>query len=157
MAYGRQVLGTAGTSVEVSADGSPKAKIGGITLDWTAFAPVAGADVTLADGVTVRVGERFARYGQVVARITATGRYGPFDPAAAGTGREALVRGDSFILNRTALENRPADEHPEAIYGGRMWLARIIQAGTGTASLAAGPTRAALEAAFPEMQPVTGN
>lgn len=155
MGFGRVPLGTVGSSVTVSADGSPMAKIGGITIDWSTVAAVTGSDVTLNDGMVVKVGEKYLRYGQVVTKITASGQYGPYDPAAAD-GRQTLTVGEAFILNRTALEAEPADQHPEAIYGGRAWLARIIQVGTGTASLAAGPTLANLKATFPQLQHVTG-
>jgi len=152
MGYGRQVLGTVGSGVELSVDGKPLAKTGGITLDWSAFAAVSGSDVTLPDGVVVKVGEKYAKTGQVVCKITSSGKYGPFDPAATSTGRESLVQGSCFMLNRPAFANEPADEHPEAVYGGKLWLDRVVQVGTGTASLAAGPTLSALRTAFPQAQ-----
>jgi hypothetical protein len=155
MGYGRQTLGTVGSNVEVSADGAPECKIGGVTIDWATVAAVAGADVTYNDGVTVKVGEKALRYGQVINLITASGKYGPFDPAAAD-GRQTLGD-DVYVLNRTALANEPVDEYPQAIYGGRVWLARIIQSGVGAASLAAGPTLAALKGALPRLKFVTGN
>jgi hypothetical protein len=147
MPFGRTVLGTVGTTIQLSADGEPKAKAGGVTLDWASFAAV-GADTTVNDGVVVPAGAKYARYGQLITRITASGRYGPYDPAAAD-GRQLLVRGQAFLVNRTVLNNDPRGEYPEAIEGGRVWKARLIQAGTGTASLAAGPTLANLEATFP--------
>lgn len=151
MGYGRQVLGTVGTSIEVSADGHPEAKVGGVTIDAATVAAVAGADVALEDGITIKIGEKYLRYGQVLTKITASGKYGPYDPAAAD-GRQTLVRGQCFIANRTALLGDPKDEYPEAIEGGRVWLARIIQSGVATATVALGPTRAALETAFPRLQ-----
>lgn len=156
MAYGRATLDRIGSSIELSADGQPEAKAIGATIAWGTVAAVAGADVTWADGVTVKVGERGLRYGQVLCRITTAGadfgKYGPFDPAAAGTGRDTLRRGECYLLNRSALGNEPLDEYPEAIEGGRVWRARLIQSGAGPASLAAGPLLADLLAAFPTLK-----
>lgn len=155
MGYGRESFGTTiGTSVELSADGKPEPKVGGVTIDWATVAAVSGSDVTWADGVTVKVGEKGLRYGQVITKITASGKYGPYDPAA-GDGRQTLTRGECFLLNRSALADNALDEHPEAIEGGRVWRARLIQVGTGTASLAAGPTLANLLTAFPRLQLVS--
>jgi hypothetical protein len=151
MAYGRQQLGTIGTSIQVSADGEPVPKMAGVTLDWTTFATVTGSDVTIADGLVIKIGQQYGRFGLVICKITTGGKYGPYDPAAAD-GRQTPVRGQCYVLNRTAIASEPADEYPEVIEGGRVWLARIIQAGTGTASLAAGPTRAVLDALFPDFR-----
>lgn len=151
MAYGRQVLGTLGTTIQVSADGYPGAKMAGVTIDWSKVAAVTGSDVTLADGVVVKVGEKYLRYGQVVTKVTTGGKYGPYDPAG-GDGRELLVRGRAFVVNRTALANEPADEHPEVIEAGRVWRDRIIQSEAATHTLALGPTFAELTATFPELR-----
>ncbi len=238
MGYGRRVIGTIGSSIEVSADGRPEAKTGGVTIDWPTIVAVSGADVALDDGITVPIGEKYLRYGQVVCLVTggeittltitagsgnvtvtvngqtatvafdatagtidtalealstvgvggvavtgttpnytltwasslgdvavsATGAtvattsvggrtnlYGPYDPAAVD-GRQTLTRGQCFILNRTALHIEPLDDYPEAIEGGKVWLARILQSGLATHTLAAGPTKAELLAAFPRLQ-----
>jgi hypothetical protein len=47
-----------------------------------------------------------------------------------------------------------ASNHPPVIHGGECWIDRVIQSGTGTHSLAAGPTLAELLAAFPSLHPV---
>lgn len=151
MAYGRQVLGTVGTSIQVSADGKPVPKLAGVTIDWSTVAAVSGSDVTVGDGVVVKIGDKYLRYGQVITRITASGKYGPYD-SAASDGRELMVRGRAFILNKTVTSTEPADDHPEAIEGGRVWRARLIQAEAGTASLAAGPTFANLNLMFPDLR-----
>lgn len=141
-------MGTVGGYLQVTADGAPLAKVAGVTLDWATFAAVSGTDVTLNDGQVIKVGEKFARYGQVIAQITASGKYGPHDPAASD-GRQTLAKGKAYVLNRTALQSEPMDEYPEAIEGGRVFRARLLQVGTGTASLAAGPTMATIETTFP--------
>lgn len=87
---------------------------------------------------------------------SATGKYGPYDPAATD-GRQTLTRGECYVLNQTAFEVNPltgvfstAKDHPAVFDGGTVWKARVI-ATTGTHSLAAGPTFTEFEAAFPRI------
>lgn len=83
------------------------------------------------------------------------GKYGPYDPAATD-GRQLLTRGECFILNRTVLQQNPVGlnvhntDSPAVFEGGRVWKARILMT-TGAHSLAAGPTVAEFEAAFPRV------
>lgn len=87
---------------------------------------------------------------------TTGGYYGPYDPAATD-GRQTLLRGDCFVLDETVLQYDTAtaalgaatDQTGGAIEGGDVYLARIIQSGTAAHTLALGPTRAELDAAFP--------
>ncbi len=154
MGVGRQVLGTIGGYNQVTADGRPVAKVAGVTLAWELFAAVAGAAVTLVDGQVIAIGEKYARYGQVIVQATSgtyIGKWGPYDSAATD-GRQTMVRGTTYVVNRTAVNSEPMDDYPEAIEGGRVFLAKILQSGVGAASLAAGPTRANLDAAFPDFQ-----
>jgi hypothetical protein len=80
--------------------------------------------------------------------------FGPFDPSATD-GRAVLHRGDIGIVERTIVYggslglNEVDDTHIGLIVGGHVWGGVIIQSGTNTHSLAAGPTRAELEAACP--------
>ena len=242
MGVGRQALGTIGGYLQLSADGAPLAKAGGITIDWDTVAAVSGSDVTLNDGRVIKVGEKFLRYGQTVVKMTGgeintltlaggasgdtftltvggettaaiaydanaaaidaalelldtvgtggvtvsgttpnfvltfapalgdvtvsgtgtgmtatiattnvggrDGMVGPFDPAAID-GRQTLVRGRAWVLNRTALEVEPMDDYAEAIEGGRIWRARLIQSEAATHTLADGPTFAEILATFP--------
>ena len=152
MAYGRQVLGTLGGNLEVTADGSPVAKAAGVTIDWSTVTAVSGSDVTLNDGQVIPIGSKYLRYGQVITKITSGGKYGPYDPADAAGGRDLLVRCRAFIVNRTAVNTEPADEHPEVIEGGRVYRARIIQSEAATHTLALGPTFAELNATFPDLR-----
>lgn len=142
------MLGTVGLGIQVTADGRPRPKTGGVTIDWSTVAAVSGADVTLNDGVIIPIGRKYLRYGQIITEITTGGKYGPYDPAAAD-GRQTLARGKCWIVNRTVTDNDPKGDHPEAIDGGTVFQARLIQVGAGTRSLAAGPTLAEFEAAFP--------
>jgi hypothetical protein len=155
--YGRNLLTTDVIApTRVTTDGEPEYKTGGITIDWSTVAAVAGSDVNLPDGSIIRVGTKYLRYGQVVTKITATGKFGPYDSAAAD-GRQLLARGDAFILDETFTEfsagiagiSTRNDQVGSAIEGGSLFVNRVLNSGGGAASLAAGPTLAALEAAFP--------
>jgi hypothetical protein len=222
--YGRQLVGTStGIPIHISADGDPEYKTGGITLDWNTV-PAVAVDTVLGDGVTIPAGQKGLEYGTIVSRITASGKYGPFTPTAAGTtlngatlvgattivvasaagivpgdtitidtagnletrtvtavagttvtvtpaltlahangvavakpddGRQTLRRGESFILDETVLQNGPlsfgagATDHPDVLFGGRVWKARIKMGGANQ------PTQAAVEAAFPRLVWVT--
>lgn len=81
--FGRELLDNVGGSIQLTADGRPEFKAGGITFDWEKVDAVTGTDVTYEDGVLVRVGEKAVRYGQVVTLIgeaevqTATWTGGP--------------------------------------------------------------------------------
>jgi hypothetical protein len=153
--FGLQEWGNTGRILQVTADGNPRWHTS-ITLDWSVVAAVAGAAVNINDGFMVQVGQKYLRYGQVLTRITANGKWGPFDPAA-GDGRQLLVRNRVRILNESLVDNgvwpgygpRPNNEVVGAMTGGRLRLARIIQAGVAAASLAAGPQLASLEGALP--------
>jgi hypothetical protein len=153
--YGRTQLTKTGRDVEVIADGDySRMKSGGVTLDVATIAAVAGAPATLTDDTVVPVGKKYLRFGQILARITATGLYGPFDPAAAD-GRQTLARGSCFLPNQTWLDDPgtgllASSLHPAVFDGGHVWRDRLLIT-TGAASLAAGPTVAAFEAAFPEV------
>ena len=154
--YGRQVLTKTGRDVMVLADlEGAQEKVGGITVDWASVAAAIAA-ATLTDQTPVAIGEKVLRFGQIVCEITASGKYGPYDPAATD-GRQTFARGKCWILNRTVKENgfgavintSPTD-HPQVFDGGTVWKPRLIMT-TGAASLANGPTVANFEAAFPRI------
>jgi hypothetical protein len=67
--FGPRTLGTTPSTLEVSADGRPEVKIGGVTVDWSTVTAVSGSAVTLLDGTEIAVGEKYLRYGQVITRI----------------------------------------------------------------------------------------
>jgi hypothetical protein len=156
--YGRRILDTFGRSLQLTADGFPEMKHGGVTVDWAAtVTAVAGADVTWLDSFVVKIGEKGLRYGQVLTLITSVvggsviGKYGPYDPAATD-GRQTLTRGSCFLVNESIHENMNASDHPPVLEGGLVYASRLIQSGVGAASLAAGPTLANLLAAFPRLR-----
>lgn len=85
--------------------------------------------------------------------------FGPFDSTATD-GRQNVVRGDVFILNRTMVMGGSLqlpfvdDVHTSGcVIGGRVWRPKVI-ATDGTRSAAAGPTWTELMAALPEIYPV---
>ena len=46
--YGRRTLGSTGVAIQVSADGSPEWKAGGVTIDWATVTAEAGRPRRLA-------------------------------------------------------------------------------------------------------------
>lgn len=87
---------------------------------------------------------------------TTGGYFGPFDPTATD-GRQTLTRGQCFILDQTILQYSSGsanlsvsnDQIGGVFDGGGVSIDRIIQSGTASHSLAAGPTLAEFLAAFP--------
>lgn len=71
MPYGRTLLTNSILNpTRVSADGNPRYKVGGITLDLTTLpAAVSGSDVTLPDGSIIKIGAQYLRYGQVLTQL----------------------------------------------------------------------------------------
>jgi hypothetical protein len=69
--YGRQLLKNSGAGIEVSYDGRPEWKAGGLTIDWSTVAAIAGADYTIPlDLEVVPIGQKYLRYGQVLTKIS---------------------------------------------------------------------------------------
>lgn len=144
-----------------SFDGRPQYKPGGVTIDWstvTATGSNSGSVNTLGDGSTIVGVVKVLRYGQVLTKITASGKFGPYDSAAAD-GRQTLTRGEAFILDETLTEyatgmagNSVVNDQVGGVFDtGTVFLDRVIQSGTNTASLSAGPTKTNFLAAFPSV------
>jgi hypothetical protein len=247
-------LATVGSSISIVADGDPITKPGGMTLAWGLVAAVSGSDVTYLDGITVAVGDKALRYGQlmcevtqyevdtitlgggytggtfpvtvvvngvsrttpqlaynasaatvqaavealdnvgpgavsvsyasnvftftfnipgtisistsaasltggtptaVAAEVTAStaysGQFGPYDPSATD-GRQTMTRGKCFWIMRTVQESDRGSAYAAGLEGGRVFLERLIQSGVASASLAAGPTLANVNTAFPGLR-----
>src|SRR5262252_9018809 len=103
--YGRELLQSTGYAIQVTADGAPHWKSGGITIDWSTVV-AAGSDTTLPDGVVILAGQKGLQFGQVMCRISANGMYGPF-LSGATDGRQTLTQDQCFILNTSILQNGP--------------------------------------------------
>lgn len=129
---------------QVLADGSDADwKTGGVTIDWpTVTAPV--ADVTLADGEVIPAGTKFIAFGETLARITASGKFG-LHRTDALDGRQNRVAGDCYVINKTVREDEDASDHPGVFDGGRVWEARLVAGGANQATLAQ------IKAAFPRL------
>lgn len=89
---------------------------------------------------------------------TEGGMIGPYDPSASD-GRQTLAIGSVGILNETIVQGGLFGittfntTQTGLLEGGHVYLPRVIQAGTGSASLAAGPTLASLLAVMPRLTP----
>jgi hypothetical protein len=142
--YGQNTIATLGRRLQVSADGVPRWKAGGVTVDWSTVTAVS-VDTTLPDDTVVKAGDKYIRYGTVLTQITAGGKYGPADTGASD-GRQTVdgtVRGKSFILNETVVYSEPGSDHPAVFDGGRVFKGRLVYGGAGQ------PTEANLETMFP--------
>lgn len=142
--YGTNTIQTLGKRTQVSADGLPRWKAGGITLDWSTVTAVS-VDTTLDDGTIVKSGDKYLRYGTVLGQITAGGKYGEC-LTNLSDGRETVtnaVRGKAFILNETVVYSEPGSDHPAVFDGGRVFKGRLVMNGSNQ------PTEANIETMFP--------
>lgn len=102
MAFGRTVLTNNSVfPTRVSADGSPKYKAGGVTIDWSTVSAL-GSDTTYPDGSIVRSGLKVLRYGQVISKITTGETQTITGTASSGAGTLSLVRPDTGATVTTA-------------------------------------------------------
>jgi hypothetical protein len=159
MGFGLKNLTTSsGVPLQLTYDGHIEWKPGSVSYDWSTVAAVSGSAVTLAaEQITIPIGQKFLQLGQLMCEITATGLYGPYDPAASD-GRQTPARGKCGLMNMTVLQNgvlgitAANTDNGNLLIGGAVWYARLIQAGVGTHSLAAGPTLAELLAVLPRLE-----
>lgn len=105
--YGRNLITTTGQPVQVSADGYPEWKVGGVTLDWGTI-PAVASDTTLLDGTVIKAGYRGLQFGTILCKITASGKYGPFTPAETAT----TLNGATVIGAQTATLTSAANLLP---------------------------------------------
>lgn len=143
--YGRQIFTRAGFGIQVSADGNPTAKLGGITVEWAAI-PAAAADYEVrpngelvdtnflsnaspADDY-VYAGKKFLRYGTVMCKLiggTSAGKYVPYGSTTGlGGGTISTASGDWVILNSSKHEEDYHSDHPQAIVGGQVYKHRLL-------------------------------
>ena len=159
-----------GRSIQVNADGHPKWKTGGITVDWPSIpacpanggtyygATVADGQVTFEDGVVVKVGEKAIRYGACVVYDAALDTASVVDGDPNGAYRlalagDTLVRGGTFLVNETVLEEDTNSNNMGVMVGGTMFRDRIVASASATNNLYDGtadaPSIAQIEGAMP--------
>jgi hypothetical protein len=68
MTYGRRSLGSTGLPIQVTADGKPEWKTGGITIDWATVTAEA-SDRTLADGTVIKAGQKGLEFGTILCEL----------------------------------------------------------------------------------------
>jgi hypothetical protein len=127
--YGRNTFGGTGRGIEVSSDGSPLWKTGGITIDWATVAAVATNDATIDDGLVVKVGNKYLRYGQVMTKITLTGKDVVTIDATGGTFTLSVVDALGTIQTTSALAYNAAAATVQAA------LVALSNVGTGNATV----------------------
>lgn len=96
MPYGRTLASTnMPYPTRVSADGNPRYKAGGVTLDLTTLTAASGSDTTLPDGSVIKANNQFLRYGQVLCKITTSSVQTLTGTATGGTFTLTLLRPDT--------------------------------------------------------------
>lgn len=144
-----------GRSIQANADGHPKYKAGGITVDWPLIpacpanggtyygATVANGQVSFEDGVVVKTGEKALRYGSVVVYVAGNDTAPVQDGDPNGAYRLALTgdgaimtRSNTFIVNETVLEEDTNSNNIGVMDGGRLFRARIVKSDTTQADTA---------------------
>jgi hypothetical protein len=132
--YGRTAFGATGVPIEVAASGPPEWMPVGITIAWATVAAVGADTVTSpAEGLTVKSGQKYLRYGQVLCRIN--------DAQAYTVTETGVPTGGTFTLTGTRPDT-----------GGYAETAAIAQAATAATVLAA------LQTTFPGLvHAVTGS
>lgn len=72
-AFGTYDIAKVGRVVRASADGVPRWKAGGITLDWSTVPVISSSvDTTFSDGTVVKANQRGLRYGTILTKINAS-------------------------------------------------------------------------------------
>jgi hypothetical protein len=130
--------------VVMTVDGSSLTAADVETLTQTQLGVVPG-EATLLDGTVVAEGDKYIELGTVLARITASGKYGPFD-STASDGRQLATsaqRGICYILDRPLIKSVDGDHSGNVFDGGTVFKDRLQIGGSGE------PTEANIEAMFP--------
>lgn len=127
--FGQETYDSIGYGITVTADGAPKAKAGGVTIDWDSV-PAFANDAEFEGFQKVKSGDKFLRYGTILVKITAAsdatkvGKFTVYGATVAG-GTLSEARGDIFILNESVNEDDHASSHPAVIDGGRVYKERL--------------------------------
>lgn len=148
--FGQKTL-SSGRHAHAQAGGEMDWLPGGITVDWSTV-PANPTETTLADGDVIPAGVKYIPFGCEVARITASGKFGPYDTGAAD-GRQTLQPGRCGILNFTVKEtDLHADNPPGVLDGGRVYRDRLKRLNAG--AYVADGFSAPVAAAMPRVAPV---
>lgn len=115
-------------------------KPGSLTLDWNASGWPVGDGVTpLPDGTVVPAGVKYCRYGLPLAKITATGLYGPVD-TTANDGRQIVDgsnQGSIYIKMQTTQQTDAHSDHvADVADNGNVFTARMFLTYPNAPSLA---------------------
>jgi len=81
-----------------------------------------------AGAITVGSGSLTGATSVTVTETTAgtgNGKYGPVKTNASD-GRQAMARGESYILNRTVVYSNLGSDHPPVLEAGTVWQARLV-------------------------------
>jgi hypothetical protein len=104
--FGRQLVQqTTGIPIQVTADGNPDWKVAGITIDWSLIAAV-GSDTVSPEGFTVKSGQKWLRYGQVMAKVT-TAMAQTITVTGIPTGGSFNIQGTRPDTNFTTVQTVP--------------------------------------------------
>jgi hypothetical protein len=101
-----------------------------VTVDSTAL--TSGGTVTVTIGTTTQ-------------GVANQGKFGPVDTTATD-GRQAMARGETYVVNETVLMSELGSDHIPVFEGGLVWQARLLVGGTNQ------PTLANLLTALPELR-----
>jgi hypothetical protein len=152
--FGRQVIGNFGGSIQVSADGVPAFKHGGVTVDWLSVAVLA-ADTLFLDNVQCYAGEKVLRYGQF---LTMEGIAEVETATITGA-----PTGGTFILTLPALGDQPAQSTvplafnatAATVQAALTALSRVGPSGVVVTGSAGGPYTMTFDARFPNLPQLT--
>lgn len=150
--YGQTTTTLSQGGATLSADGVPEYVPGGITIDW-ATVPANAAGATLDDGQVIEAGVKFIPFGTVLAKITASGKYGPHQAGATADGRQTVAKGGAYLLNQTVREDDAGSEFgPGAFEGGLIYQGRLKRANDAGGAFIAHAVDATFNLAFPRIR-----
>jgi hypothetical protein len=154
MAFGQSNLFTGGRGARAFAAGDAEAIVAGVTLDWTTV-PANTAGATLVDSSVIPIGTKFIPFGCILAKITATGLYGPHDEGA-NDGRQTLANGSCGVLDQTIQSDMLHADNPPGIYnGGTIYAERLKQLEGGVYIASDATDIGELLAVMPRLKPIT--
>lgn len=143
MTYGRRTLGSTGIAIQVTADGSPEWKAGGVTIDWSTVTAEA-SDRTLADGTVIKAGAKGLEFGTVLTEIAvaevqtltidATG--GTYTLTGNGNTTAAIAEAATAAVVQTAIRGL-GGSYSEAVVTGSNGGPYTITFPVGTGNVAA--------------------